>query len=124
MTMTHRAPGLALLAMLALLAVSGDAIGADTTPAEPAVDAGASVYALPAEVLDATWEWISFGDGKEQFDVDKPGQYTVQFSADGMVAIQADCNRGRAEFTMGPDQQISFSPIGVTMMLCPDGSLD
>jgi heat shock protein HslJ len=124
MTMTHRASGLAALVMLAFLAASGDATGADTTAGEPAPDAAASSYTLPAEVLDTTWQWIWYGDGKEQFDVDKPEQYTVQFSSDGTVAIQADCNRGTATFTLGPDRQITLSPVATTLMLCPEGSLD
>jgi heat shock protein HslJ len=124
MTLTHRASGLAALVMLAFLAASGDATGADTTAGEPAPDAAASSYTLPAEVLDTTWQWIWYGDGKEQFDVDKPEQYTIEFFADGRLAIQADCNRGMGGYTLGPDRQITFSPIGVTMMLCPDGSLD
>src|SRR5687767_12082707 len=109
---------------LAFLALPADAVGADTTAGEPITGAATGAYTLPAEVVDVTWEWIWFGDGKEQFDVDKPEQYTVQFSADGAVAIQADCNRGRSDFTLGPDRQITLSPVALTMVLCPDGSLD
>jgi heat shock protein HslJ len=118
--MTRNALGLAGLLILAIIALPSDVAGAGTTTGGPASDAPA----LPTDVLDVTWQWVWFGDGKEQFDVDKPEQYTVQFSSDGTVAIQADCNRGTATFTLGPDRQITLSPVATTLMLCPEGSLD
>ncbi|HQZ12632.1 MAG TPA: META domain-containing protein [Devosia sp.] len=97
---------------------------AAAVPGVPAAADTAAAPALPEGVLDATWEWTWFGSGKEQFDVPKPEQYTVQFLADGTMALQVDCNRGRATFELEPDDMIRLSPIGTTMMLCPPGSLD
>lgn len=113
-------------ALLALAVIATPVAAAATdTKGEQAADAGApKVYALPADVLDATWQWIWFGSGAEELDVDKPELYTVQFAADGTVAIQADCNRGMAHVTLAEDNRITLSPVATTMMLCPDGSLD
>jgi heat shock protein HslJ len=122
--MTQRTLALATLLLLAILGLPSDTSGAGNTSGEPAGDVEPSPYALPEEVLDVTWQWIGFGSGKEQFDVEEPERYTIEFLADGTAAIQADCNRGRANYTLGPDRQISLSPIGVTMMLCPEESLD
>jgi heat shock protein HslJ len=118
--MTRNALGLAGLLILAIIALPSDVAGGGTATGGPAGETAE----LPADVLDVTWQWVWFGDGKEQFDVDEPEQYTVQFSGDGTVAIQADCNRGRANFTLGPDRQITLSPVATTLMLCPEGSLD
>ena len=113
-------------ALLALTIITAPVtVTAADTKGEQAADAGAEkVYALPADVLDVTWQWTWFGSGAEAFDVDKPELYTVQFAADGSVAIQADCNRGMAHVTLAEDNRITLSPIATTMMLCPDGSLD
>lgn len=119
--MTHRS----LIAALLALALTPAAVMAADPKSAQAPDAGAeTVYALPADVLDVTWQWIWFGSGAEEFDVDKPELYTVQFSSDGRVAIQADCNRGTGPYTLAEDNRITLGPIGVTMMLCPDQSLD
>lgn len=122
--MTHGAPILAALLALAVLAPNSASIADGVEKAQSADSAAPGAYALPADVLDVTWQWIWFGDGAGQSDIDHPGHYTLQFSADGSLAVLADCNRGRAGFTLGPDRQISITPIAKTMMLCPEGSLD
>jgi len=121
---TPGAFGLAALAMFAVFTVPGDSTGAGTIAGQPAGAAEPTLHSLPAEMLEVIWQWVWYGDGKEQFDVGKPDQYSVQFFADGTVAIQADCNRGRGNFTLGPDQRITLGTLGTTMMLCPEGSLD
>jgi heat shock protein HslJ len=122
--MIYRNPFAVVLLALAIIAAPAAVTAADTK-GEQAADAGApKVYALPADVLDVTWQWIWFGSGAEEFDVDKPELYTVQFAADGSVAIQADCNRGMANVSLAEDNRITLSPVATTMMLCPDGSLD
>ena len=118
--MSGRSFGLAAALLLVALAVPGDAIGSD---AKGSAQADAAAEALPPDVLDTTWEWIWFGSGAEEFDVEAPERYTVAFSADGKVAIQVDCNRGVATYELGPDGTIELSPIGVTMMLCEDDQL-
>jgi len=122
--MTHRAPVFAALLGLAVLLSTSGSIADGLDRIQPAATAAPGSHALPAGVLDSTWQWTWFGSGAEQFEVDHPERYTLQFSADGNLAIQADCNRGRAGFTVAAAGRISISPVAKTMMLCPEGSLD
>src|SRR5258708_6160089 len=52
-----------------------------------------------------------------------PSHYTLHFGEDGMVALLADCNRGRGKYTADPPR-LGFGPIATTRMMCPPGSLD
>ncbi len=66
---------------------------------------------------------IQFNDGK-LLVADPPENYTVEFMADGSLAVQADCNRGQGSFTTTEDSRIEISPIATTMAACPEGSID
>jgi len=92
---------------LAMLAPVSGSLADGVEQAQSADTAAPDAYALPEGVLDATWQWTWFGSGAEQFDVDHPEHYTLHFSADGNLAIQADCNRGRAGFTVAAHRQHS-----------------
>ena len=57
------------------------------------------------------WQWVSFTSPEDQFDVDAPLSYRVQFNADATVNVVADCNNavgsyqgegGKLEIQMGP----------------------
>lgn len=52
-----------------------------------------------------------------------PAVYTLAFSADGTVSLQADCNRGSGSWTSESPGQLRFGPIAATMAACPPGSL-
>jgi heat shock protein HslJ len=78
---------------------------------------------LPPEVLDVTWQWQSVTTPVEQINVDAPERYTIRFGSDGRVALQADCNRGMTGYTVTAERHIAFSPIALTRMACPSGSL-
>lgn len=94
---------------------------AETTDDRAAMEpAGA---ALPPEAIGTVWQWVSFTTPKEQIDVDDPARYTLELAADGSAALQVDCNRGVSQYTLEPDNRISFSPAGVTMMMCVDDQL-
>jgi para-nitrobenzyl esterase len=80
--------------------------------------------ALPPEILDVTWQWIWFGSGAEQFDVGVPERYTLQFFADGTVAVLINCNRGRGQYSVGEDQRISLEMLATTLMACPEDPLE
>jgi heat shock protein HslJ/uncharacterized lipoprotein NlpE involved in copper resistance len=51
-----------------------------------------------------------------------PAAYTLQFSADGSVAVQADCNQGSGPYTRR-DSQLTFGPLAVTEAMCAADSL-
>jgi heat shock protein HslJ len=79
--------------------------------------------ALPPEVLDVTWQWQSFTTPVEQIEVQAPERYTIRFGSDGRAALQADCNRGMTSYTVTAERRIAFTPIALTRMACPHGSL-
>jgi len=53
---------------------------------------------------------------------DPPENYTVEFMADGGVAIQADCNQGRGEFSTD-DSSLDITVGALTRAACPPGSI-
>ncbi len=54
--------------------------------------------------------------------VAEPGRYTVQFMADGTIAVGADCNRAAGVWT-GDDGVIDITVTLSTLALCPEDSL-
>ncbi len=50
--------------------------------------------------------------------------YTVEFLADGHIAIQADCNRGRASFQTFGENGLRVGGSAMTRAACPPGSLE
>lgn len=120
--MIGRAVLSAAVFMVAILAPLPGSVAEDAPKGQAAGDPVPT--SLPVELLDVTWQWTWFGSGAEQFDVDHPQNYTLLFLADGTVAIEADCNRGTARYSLAEDNRISLAPIAVTMMLCPDPSLE
>lgn len=57
-----------------------------------------------------------------------PATYTVTFGDDGQAAFQIDCNRGSGTFesiaAADDSGSITFGPIALTRMLCPQPSAD
>lgn len=69
-----------------------------------------------------TWQRTEFSD-ESVLRVPNPANYTVEFMADGTLALRADCNRGFGVYRQnGPQLEIELG--GLTRALCPDGSLD
>jgi len=90
--------------------------------------AGASTDGL----VNTRWQLVSVetGDGQTPTEVDAPRKYTVAFDSDGYAAFRVDCNRGvgswQAAAPTAPSDvgSMSFGPIALTRMACPDPSLD
>lgn len=78
---------------------------------------------LPSDVMDVTWQWVSFTTPVEQVNVDAPERYTLQFGRDGRITLRADCNRGGTTYSVSADRRIALKPIALTRMMCPPGSL-
>jgi heat shock protein HslJ len=59
---------------------------------------------------------------------DDPAKYTMTLGADERVSMRLDCNRGtgtwKAGSAGGNSGSFEFGPIGMTKMMCPQGSLD
>lgn len=85
----------------------------------PVVAAPASQPALQ----NVTWQWVSFTTPVEMLIVNDPGRYTIRFNADGTAGVRADCNTMRATYTTN-GSSITILPGPMTLMACPDDSLD
>lgn len=91
----------------------------------PAIDAyvpGAIAAAPPtAELtqLRATpWQWVAFANPAEQFRVETPLNYLVQFNDDATVNVVADCNNAVGSYQgEGGNLQIELGPM--TAAACP-----
>ena len=110
-----------LLAGLLCVAAAWPSFGADLPAPSPG---GPGAPSLPAGIVGVEWEWSHFADGMAETTISDPDHYTLSFSADGAVAIRADCNRGRGTYSVADDRHISFGPAAVTRAMCPAGSLD
>lgn len=86
----------------------------------------------PDRPLDGTdWRLVSLesmSDEQGTTTVDEPEKYTVSFGTDGRAAFRVDCNRGSGSFEAAPADTdsgaLTFGPIALTRMFCPQPSLD
>lgn len=93
---------------LALL-LAGGALAAQTTDT--------------AALVGTVWQWQGTRMNDDSvFTPADPASYTVEFMADGSVAIQADCNRASAAYTLD-GSAITITPGPTTLMACPEDSL-
>lgn len=96
--------------------------------AQPAEEAAtpeeAPAAAQPPSLLGTKWQWVEavYADGTS-VTVDDPTRYTLILGEDGNAAIQADCNTGGGPYTLDGNN-LTFSPLRITLMACPEGSLD
>lgn len=95
-------------------------------------DAGELVLNLPADagfirlapsLTGVVWEWTGFlsMDGSSTTP-DDPSRYTLEFLSDGTIAIGADCNRGRGNYTRD-GSSIDMTVTALTRAYCGDASL-
>jgi len=130
-----------LAAMLIAVMILSACGATATTAPEPTMEPTAEPTALPptaepaAEVPDAggltanPWQWTSFTNPMEQFDVEMPGSYLVTFGQDtsaalgagGTVNIVADCNNASGSYTDDAGS-LTIEVGGMTRAMCPDGS--
>ncbi|MEA3292453.1 MAG: META domain-containing protein [Pseudomonadota bacterium] len=69
------------------------------------------------------WQWVGFTDPvNAPLTINNPEQYTLEFLADGMVSVGADCNRAGGSYAADRGSlQIAFGPM--TTAACLPGSL-
>lgn len=87
--------------------------------------AGATPPSSPAGFpIGATFAWLGTdaGGARRSAPAD-PTRYTLQFEASGRAVLRLDCNRGSAGWKRD-GEQLSFTPVAATKMMCPPGSLD
>jgi para-nitrobenzyl esterase len=78
----------------------------------------------PVDLGGTAWQLVKFqgGDGTTLAPDDRT-HYTVEFLADGAVAMRIDCNRARGAWKSPGPSQLEFGPLAVTRVQCPPGSL-
>ena len=95
-----------------VLALTLAALGA----AIPTASRAAALPQLSGGIPPFVWSLTSFpGVGA----IAEPGRYTVQFIADGTVAVGADCNRAAGVWS-GGDGAIDITVTLSTLALCPE----
>ena len=84
-------------------------------------DHGSAV--LQGSLPGVVWEWQQFmGSDDSLRSPEAPERYTIEFMAEGDVAIRADCNRGRGTYTVDqPRIDITVGP--TTRAMCPPESM-
>jgi heat shock protein HslJ len=70
------------------------------------------------------WQWQGnlSSTGEVTIRPDDPSQYTVEFLADGTLALQADCNHATGNVIL-TGSQLDLQIGGVSELACPSGSL-
>ena len=67
--------------------------------------------------LGVVWQW-------QTEELEDTSDHTIEFLADGHIAIRADCNRGRASFETFGENGLRVGPVAMTRAACPPGSLE
>ena len=86
----------------------------------------------PFTLAGTSWRLVSIqsmDDAKGTTPVPDPAKFTVAFGKDGQASFQLDCNRGSGTYQASPSGDgvsgsLTFGPIAVTLMMCPQPSLD
>lgn len=71
-----------------------------------------------------SWRLAELQSGGTTSRPDDTSRYTMQFAADGSVALQLDCNRANGRWDTSGPGQLTFSPLAMTRAMCPPGSFD
>jgi heat shock protein HslJ len=89
----------------------------------------ACVSAPEPHPLEGTeWQLAAIDTSGSTTTLDPPLQarHTVAFGPEGALAIQLDCNRGRATWSAGKPRNgtgtLTIGPVASTRMLCPEPS--
>jgi heat shock protein HslJ len=84
--------------------------------------AGGALRFQPS-LVGTVWEWTGLLSGDDStITPDDPARYTIEFLPEGMVAVGADCNRGRGGYQRD-GSQVDITVDALTRAMCPPGSL-
>ena len=75
-------------------------------------------------ITGVVWKWqqTRLGDGQTMLP-DDPDRYTIAFQPDGNLAIRADCNRVRGNYTI-ENTSLAIETTFSTRAMCPPDSLE
>jgi heat shock protein HslJ/uncharacterized lipoprotein NlpE involved in copper resistance len=83
----------------------------------------ASAFQSDSNSLTGVWHWQQTQENSGAITaVSDSSRYTIEFMADGRVALQADCNQGGGSYTSSANT-LDIGEIVTTKMGCPPGSL-
>jgi heat shock protein HslJ/uncharacterized lipoprotein NlpE involved in copper resistance len=72
--------------------------------------------------LIGMWRWQQTQESNgDIMTPSEPTRYTIEFMADGRVAVQADCNQGAGNYTTNAST-LDIGALATTKMSCPPGS--
>lgn len=93
------------------------------TPAAAEVITDTVAPAATSELTGVVWQWQGsmYADGSQQAVAD-PTMYTVEFMADGTVAVLADCNRASGNYQVD-SSALTIEILMMTKAACPPASL-
>lgn len=77
--------------------------------------------AMDGALLANDWQWVSFTNPMEQFDVEMPQNYQLRFLDDGTISVTADCNNAFIPYT-DEAGSLSVEAGPTTLALCPGDS--
>lgn len=100
-------------AFLALAGCTGDTATRPPAEVPPPAASGLS---------GTSWKLVNFQSSDDAQGTTTPGEgrsYTLEFGADGALAMQLDCNRGRATYAAGASNALTIGPVASTRALCP-----
>ena len=69
-------------------------------------------------LTSSTWQWVSFTDPMQQFDVTAPEKYSITFAPDGTVHIKADCNLAKGSYKADEQGTLLIEIGPMTRALC------
>ncbi len=79
--------------------------------------AGLTVHRQP-EITGSLWQLVEVRPMNDiVLAMTEPASYTIAFSADGTVAVRADCNRGTGRFILA-GKSLSFERMALTRAAC------
>ena len=80
-------------------------------------DKGISVSVPTLKGQTWVWEQTQYSDGT-LVTANYPGRSTLTFGADGMVAVQTDCNKGSGTYQFDEGDKLVMGPLALTRMFC------
>ena len=97
---------------------------AAASDAAAGAEVGTEAAAAGIDLAGTRWQWMQMVTPVETFVPDDPAQYLMEFMADGVIGIQADCNSGSGSYeTNSSEGSLSINITNTTLALCPEGSL-
>lgn len=84
----------------------------------PDADAGAGESVMDNAFLTNSWQWVSFTNPAEQYDIDMPQNYVLTFYEDGTVTIIADCNSVLGNYAVDAGS-LTMTLGSATLASCP-----